>query len=80
VETKNIIRGGERLGVYCVEKGASQRASKVIYDRANSAIAAARPEEFDWMSILKGAVSFLLPVSVKFHRFFEVQRVELDIP
>jgi len=55
VDTGNIIRGGERLGVYFIEKGASQRASKVIYDRANSAIALARPEEFDWKSILKGA-------------------------
>ena len=39
VDTKWMVRGGERLGVYFCEKGASQRASKVIYDRKNSAIA-----------------------------------------
>lgn len=38
VETGDVVRGGERLGIYFVEKGASQRASKVIYDRAGSAI------------------------------------------
>ena len=58
VDTKNIIRGGERLGIYFVEKGASQRASKVIYDRSNSAIALAGPEEFNWKEILKGAQWF----------------------
>lgn len=41
-----MLRGGERLGLYFVEKGASQRGSKVIYDRANSAIAQAKREEF----------------------------------
>src|SRR5690554_3972268 len=39
VDTNFIVRGGQRLGIYFLEKGASQRASKVIYDRANSAIA-----------------------------------------
>jgi 2-dehydro-3-deoxygluconokinase len=55
VDTSSIIRGGERLGIYFIEKGASQRASKVIYDRSNSAIALAEPEEFDWEKILQGA-------------------------
>ena len=55
VETEHVVRGGERLGVYYVEKGASQRASKVIYDRAASAIALAKPEEFDWDAIFDGA-------------------------
>ncbi len=55
VETKDIVRGGNRLGVFYVEKGASQRASKVIYDRANSAIAEAKSEEFDWEKIFEGA-------------------------
>ena len=55
VDTSCMLRGGERLGLYFVEKGASQRGSKVIYDRANSAIAQARREEFDWDSILAGA-------------------------
>jgi 2-dehydro-3-deoxygluconokinase len=58
VDTAHMIRGGDRLGVYFVEKGASQRASKVIYDRANSAIALAKPEEFNWQEIFTGAAWF----------------------
>ncbi|GHV12639.1 hypothetical protein FACS189491_06020 [Spirochaetia bacterium] len=54
VDTGLIVRGGDRLGLYFVEKGASQRASKVIYDRAASAIALAKPEEFNWKEIFKG--------------------------
>lgn len=55
VDTRSVLRGGERLGVYFVEKGASQRASKVIYDRAGSAIARAAASEFDWDAIFSGA-------------------------
>ena len=55
VKTDMVARGGERLGIYFLEKGASQRASKVIYDRANSAIAEAKPGDFDWNTIFKGA-------------------------
>ena len=55
VDTAGMVRGGDRLGIYFVEKGASQRASKVIYDRANSAIATAKKEEFNWEEIFKGA-------------------------
>ena len=55
VDTSMMIRGGARLGVYYCEKGASQRGSKVIYDRAGSAIALAKREEFDWDSIFEGA-------------------------
>lgn len=55
VGTEHIVRGGDRLGVYFVEKGASQRASKVIYDRAGSAIAKAARSDFDWNSIFEGA-------------------------
>lgn len=55
VDTSLIVRGGERLGIYFVEKGASQRASKVIYDRANSAIALAKPGDFNWNEIFSGA-------------------------
>lgn len=55
VDTSLIVRGGERVGIYYCEKGASQRPSKVIYDRANSAIAAAQPEDFDWEKIFDGA-------------------------
>lgn len=55
VDTRMIVRGGERLGVYFVEKGASQRPSKVIYDRAGSAIARAEAGDFDWERIFHGA-------------------------
>ncbi len=55
VDTRMMVRGGERLGLYFVEKGASQRASKVIYDRAGSAIAKASASDFDWNKIFEGA-------------------------
>ena len=55
VGVEQVVRGGERMGVYFLEQGASQRAGKVIYDRANSAIAAAQPGDFDWPRILAGA-------------------------
>ena len=55
VDTKDIVWGGPRLGIYFVEKGASQRASKVVYDRAGSSIALAKRADFDWDRILAGA-------------------------
>ncbi len=55
VDTSDIVRGGDRVGIYYLEKGASQRASKCIYDRAHSAIAEASPEDFDWDKIFDGA-------------------------
>lgn len=55
VATQHIVRGGERLGIYFLEHGASQRPSKVIYDRAHSAISQVEPGEFDWQAILAGA-------------------------
>ncbi|MBQ4082536.1 MAG: sugar kinase [Clostridia bacterium] len=55
VDTSLIVRGGNRVGVYYVEKGASQRPSKVIYDRADSAIAQASAADFDWDHIFEGA-------------------------
>ena len=55
VGVDKIVRGGDRIGIYYLEKGASQRPSKVIYDRAGSAIALAKPEEFDWKSIFADA-------------------------
>ncbi len=55
VDTSDIARGGNRVGIYFLEKGASQRPSKVIYDRAGSAIAAAAAEDFDWEKIFDGA-------------------------
>ena len=58
VNTDDCPRGGARLGLYYVEKGASQRPSKVIYDRAGSAIALAEPKDFDWDTIFEGASWF----------------------
>jgi len=58
VETDDIVWGGPRLGVYFVEKGASQRASKVVYDRAGSSIALAKRGDFDWTRIFKGVKWF----------------------
>lgn len=55
VDTSHIIRGGNRVGIYYCEKGASQRPSKVIYDRANSSIALAKKEDFDWDDIFNDA-------------------------
>lgn len=54
VDTSFIARGGDRVGIYFLEKGASQRPSKVIYDRAGSSIAAATTEDFDWDQIFEG--------------------------
>ncbi|MBO2516312.1 MAG: 2-dehydro-3-deoxygluconokinase [Clostridiales bacterium] len=55
VDTSLIVRGGPRVGIYFCEKGASQRGSKVIYDRAGSSIALAKREDFDWDKILESA-------------------------
>ncbi|MDR2524633.1 MAG: sugar kinase [Oscillospiraceae bacterium] len=55
VDTSMLLRGGKRVGTYYVEKGASQRPSKVIYDRAGSALAEAQPGEFDWNVIFADA-------------------------
>lgn len=54
VDTSMITRGGNRVGIYYLEKGASQRPSKVIYDRAGSSIAEATTADFDWDWIFQG--------------------------
>lgn len=58
VDTSLIVRGGDRVGIYYCEKGASQRPSKVIYDRANSSIATADISDFDWSKIFSGTEWF----------------------
>lgn len=58
VDTFKVVKGGERLGLYYLEKGASQRPTKVLYDRAFSSIANAKPTDFDWDQIFKGASWF----------------------
>ena len=55
VDTSKIVRGGDRVGIYFLEKGASQRGSVCIYDRAHSAIATASIKDFDWDNIFEGA-------------------------
>ena len=60
VDTSDIVRGGDRVGIYFLEKGASQRPSKVIYDRAGSSIATATTADFDWdkiLTVLTGSTS-----------------------
>ena len=54
VDTSKITRGGDRVGIYFNEKGASQRPSVCVYDRAHSAIADAQPGDFDWEKIFEG--------------------------
>lgn len=58
VDVSKIVRGGERVGIYFLEKGASQRGSVCIYDRDHSALKEAKPEEFDWDHIFDGAEWF----------------------
>ncbi len=59
VDTSHIVWcGGERMGLYFVEYGASPRASKVLYDRADSAISRIKPGEIDWSRVLSGARLF----------------------
>ena len=55
VDTRHMVRGGDRLGIYFLETGASMRASQVIYDRAAAAISEADITEFDWEEIFEGA-------------------------
>jgi len=55
VQTEHIVRGGDRLGIYFLETGAAQRASKVVYDRAGSSFATIQPGLVNWQAALKGA-------------------------
>ena len=58
VDTSMITRGPGRMGIYFLENGANQRPSKVVYDRANSSIANAKPGDLDWKKIFAGAAWF----------------------
>ncbi|WP_412061786.1 PfkB family carbohydrate kinase [Rubrivirga sp. IMCC45206] len=55
VDTRYVVRGGERVGIYFLETGASQRPSKVVYDRAHSAVSEMDPGEVDWDAAFDGA-------------------------
>ena len=54
----HVARGGERIGVYYIERGASQRASKVVYDRKYSSVSEASGADFDWDAIFENAAWF----------------------
>lgn len=58
VDTSKIVRGGDRVGIYFLEKGASQRGSVCIYDRAHSSIQEASASDFNWDEIFDGAEWF----------------------
>jgi len=58
VHTDYIVRGGDRVGIYFLETGASQRASKVIYDRSGAAVTTLSKEELDWDEVFKDAKWF----------------------
>lgn len=60
VDSSLVVRGGERVGIYYLEKGISERGSKVIYDRKHSSFAEAKPSDFDWAEIFKGTGWFHL--------------------
>ncbi len=58
VRTEYVVRGGDRLGIYFLETGASQRASKVIYDRSNAAVTELGKDDLDWDKVFSGAKWF----------------------
>lgn len=58
VDTSRVLRGGGRVGIYYFEKGTNIRPTSVVYDRAYSAIAMAKAEEFDWEKLLDGVDLF----------------------
>lgn len=58
VETRHILFGGERIGIYFLETGASVRASKVVYDRSHSAFADLQPDMIDWEAVFEDAAWF----------------------
>lgn len=58
VDSSFVLKEGERLGVYYMEKGAGPRPSLCVYDRKNSAVSQAKPSDFDWPAILRGAAAF----------------------
>jgi 2-dehydro-3-deoxygluconokinase len=58
VESKNIIFGGDRLGIYYLETGAGTRGSNVVYDRAHSSMATIEKGSIDWEKVLEGATWF----------------------
>ena len=64
VDTSKIVRGGDRIGIYYLEKGASQRASKVIYDRAHSALPRLNPPTSTGRKFLRAPTGSISPESL----------------
>ncbi len=58
VETRSIVRGKGRMGIYFLETGANQRPSRVVYDREGSSIALAKPGDIDWNTVFQDAAWF----------------------
>jgi len=58
VDTSQVVRGGDRVGIYFAETGASQRASTVVYDRAHSAVSEMAADAVDWSAVMAGASWF----------------------
>ena len=58
VKTNYVVRGGNRVGIYFLETGASQRASKVIYDRSDSSVTSLKKDELDWNKVFENAKWF----------------------
>lgn len=63
VDTSKIVFGGNRLGIYYLEKGTNQRGSVCIYDRLGSSISEAKTVDFDWDEIFKDLIGFILQES-----------------
>ncbi|MGD8340645.1 MAG: sugar kinase [Gammaproteobacteria bacterium] len=55
VDVSNVVRSGDRVGIYYLEAGADQRRTRVVYDRTGSAIAEASPQSFDWAAVFEEA-------------------------
>jgi 2-dehydro-3-deoxygluconokinase len=58
IDTTHVLRGGDRVGIYFAESGASQRASTVVYDRAHSSISELDPAAVPWDAVMQGASWF----------------------
>ena len=58
IDTRFVARGGDRVGIYFAETGASQRASTIVYDRAHSAISEMNPDDVPWDEVMSGAAWF----------------------
>jgi 2-dehydro-3-deoxygluconokinase len=58
IDTAHVLRGGDRVGIYFAETGASQRASAVVYDRAHSSVSELDPSAVAWDAVMRGASWF----------------------